>query len=603
VANVRNILDTVILQLLEDKDFTFTYVEMKFFSMWYERLSAERQAEVNMLVEEGRLHFVNAGWSMHDEACTHYDDMINNMMHGHQFLQRTFGYVPKIGWHIDPFGHSAANPRLFSDMGFDAFFVGRIDGDDRDERMANKTMQWVWKPMNDTMGDQTEIFTGVLQDMYWSPAPLNFDERDNGSDPTINDPSLETYNADEHSQTLYDYALEMREHYRGNHMFVPWGEDFAWANASMNYKSGKALLENFSQKFSDMTILFSNPYQYLEALKDQEIVWPVRYADMFPYANGGNNYWTGFYTSRPDSKYQVRRGQADLHAANQFFTMKALDQTVSASDMKNLRHASNSMMNSLGIYQHHDAVSGTAKDPVAKNYYDHLESSMQSTNVEYAQILAEQAKATLGVDLGDLSVCTYYHGSYVDCPVETMQADDGAYVVVHNPAALSQQAYRFKVPEGSYETSVYDDAAGSWAVLDNDLLCYTYWENTGARDQSYTDCELFVNAEAKPVSVNYLRIKQTSGMQGEASEQAFVKGDNDTISTSTQSLTLKDASKSLFEYTHGDQTIEMTFNVQFYKPSIGIKPRSTQSGAYVFAPDIDEQDSKSYSTFESVTVS
>jgi lysosomal alpha-mannosidase len=181
----------------------------------------------------------------------------------------------------------------------------------------------------------------------------------------------------------------MREHYRGNHMFVPWGEDFAWANASMNYKSGKALLENFSQKFDDMTILFSNPYQYVEALRAQEIVWPVRYADMFPYANGGNNYWTGFYTSRPDSKYQVRRGQADLHAASQFFTLKALDQSVPSDDLKDLRHAYHSMMDSLGIYQHHDAVSGTAKDPVAKNYYDHLDTSMSTANTEYGAILAQ----------------------------------------------------------------------------------------------------------------------------------------------------------------------------------------------------------------------
>jgi hypothetical protein len=38
---------------------------------------------VRQLVKEGRLEFVNAGWSMHDEACTHYEDMINNMMIGH----------------------------------------------------------------------------------------------------------------------------------------------------------------------------------------------------------------------------------------------------------------------------------------------------------------------------------------------------------------------------------------------------------------------------------------------------------------------------------------------------------------------------------------
>lgn len=80
-----------------------------------------------MLVKEERLEFVNAGWSMHDEACTHYDDMINNMMKGHEFLLQEFGVKPKIGWHVDPFGHSNGNPRLFAEMGLEAWIFARID--------------------------------------------------------------------------------------------------------------------------------------------------------------------------------------------------------------------------------------------------------------------------------------------------------------------------------------------------------------------------------------------------------------------------------------------------------------------------------------------
>ena len=123
---------------------------MKFFSMWWDRQTEDKKKEVRQLVKEGRLEFVNAGWSMHDEACTHHDDMMNNMMIGHEFLEREFGdYArPRIGWHIDPFGHSNANPRLFAEMGFDAWFFARIDFEDREVRMADLSMQWVWKPFN-----------------------------------------------------------------------------------------------------------------------------------------------------------------------------------------------------------------------------------------------------------------------------------------------------------------------------------------------------------------------------------------------------------------------------------------------------------------------
>jgi hypothetical protein len=54
---------------------------------------------VRGLVRDGRLEFVNGGWSMHDEANAHYDDQINNMMQGHAFLFKEFnGYRPRIGW-------------------------------------------------------------------------------------------------------------------------------------------------------------------------------------------------------------------------------------------------------------------------------------------------------------------------------------------------------------------------------------------------------------------------------------------------------------------------------------------------------------------------
>lgn len=102
--------------------------------MWWVRQDNETQQTVKDLVAEGRFEFVNGGWSMHDEASSHYEDMINNMWIGHEFLKRVFDFVPRIGWHIDPFGHSAANPRLFADMGFEAWFFARLDYQDKAQR-------------------------------------------------------------------------------------------------------------------------------------------------------------------------------------------------------------------------------------------------------------------------------------------------------------------------------------------------------------------------------------------------------------------------------------------------------------------------------------
>ena len=121
-ANVTSIYDTVIQELLKEERRKFSVVEMKFFTMWWDNQSEEMQDKVKDMVSKGQLEIINGGWSMHDEACPTYSDMINNMMVGHEFILNTFGVKPRIGWQIDPFGHSNANARLYAEMGFDALF-------------------------------------------------------------------------------------------------------------------------------------------------------------------------------------------------------------------------------------------------------------------------------------------------------------------------------------------------------------------------------------------------------------------------------------------------------------------------------------------------
>jgi lysosomal alpha-mannosidase len=95
---VHLILDEVIQELLKDEKKRFSYVEMKFFSMWWRNQTEDLKDQVRALVRQGRLELLNAGWSMHDEACPTYEDMLNNMQIGHEFVLKEFGIKPRIGW-------------------------------------------------------------------------------------------------------------------------------------------------------------------------------------------------------------------------------------------------------------------------------------------------------------------------------------------------------------------------------------------------------------------------------------------------------------------------------------------------------------------------
>jgi lysosomal alpha-mannosidase len=54
-------------------------------------------------------------------------------MLAHSFLQTEFGVIPKVGWNIFAYGHSATNARLFSEMGYNGQFFAKLDDDIKDD--------------------------------------------------------------------------------------------------------------------------------------------------------------------------------------------------------------------------------------------------------------------------------------------------------------------------------------------------------------------------------------------------------------------------------------------------------------------------------------
>ncbi|CAF4067741.1 unnamed protein product [Rotaria sordida] len=113
---VQYIIDSAIESLLENPDRRFIYVEIAFFWRWWIQQTEDTQNTVRQLVNQGRLEFISGGWSMHDEGATHYNGIIDQHSLGAEFLRDQFDECgrPKIGWQIDPFGHSREVASLFA---------------------------------------------------------------------------------------------------------------------------------------------------------------------------------------------------------------------------------------------------------------------------------------------------------------------------------------------------------------------------------------------------------------------------------------------------------------------------------------------------------
>ena len=60
----------------------FIYVEMGFFTKWWQEQTDDMKNLVKQLVNEGRLEFINGGWCMNDEATAHYVDIVDQMSLG-----------------------------------------------------------------------------------------------------------------------------------------------------------------------------------------------------------------------------------------------------------------------------------------------------------------------------------------------------------------------------------------------------------------------------------------------------------------------------------------------------------------------------------------
>lgn len=134
--------------------------------------------------------------------------------------------------------------------------------------------------------------------------------------------------------------------------------------------------ELFPRNYTDKPIklYYSTPACYTKAANDfvtaNNYKLDVKTDDFLPYATDGYGYWSGFYTSRPATKRFERIGNNFLQISKQ---LAAVSNQPYENKITPLKEA-------MGVIQHHDAITGTEKQNVLKDYHRMLYSGIEEAN-------------------------------------------------------------------------------------------------------------------------------------------------------------------------------------------------------------------------------
>lgn len=556
VQRVQYILDTAIEELVRNPDRQFMFVEQSFFQRWWGEQGSEVRGIVKQLVREGRLDLtVNGGWCMHDEATPHYIAMVDQTAYGHQLLMDEFGITPRIGWQIDPFGHSATQGSLLSQgVGFDALYFARIDYQDYGKRKKNKDLEFIWRSSK-SRGKTAQIFTGEIIDHYCSPGKFDFGKNEN----QIQDNAqLHDFDVCDEVEAFVNNAKMRGGASRGNHVFIPMGCDFQYDNSRRWYKNMDKILHYVNQD-GRVNVLYSNLSYYTDLKRGEGITWSVKTDDFLPYASARDDYWSGYFTSRPTLKRFVRAANTLLQQVRQ---LDAVYQSHHSSPLIALKRA-------VGLVQHHDGISGTEKQAVADDYALRLHDGILQAEKELNEVLfvIGEKEAYHFCLLANTSVC--------DVSTQNMNFE----VLVHNALARTKVAtLSIPIMHKSAEVTVLSGVAN---VRDQNVyVALPVHPETRVAPYSFV-----FSTELKPLSTTRFLVKQKdldsqtiSAYDDEASDDVVVLENHlirVEICKTTGSITkLANKKKNL--------QIPLSLDVAYYQAFQG---NGAKSGAYAFRPD------------------
>jgi alpha-mannosidase len=223
-------------------------------------------------------------------------------------------------------------------------------------------------------------------------------------------PSRHDYNVDTVVDKFINSAIQLRSITKLNHQMWPCGDDFEYQNADMWFHNLDKIIHyvNYNaSKGGPVVAFYSTPSHYTDSKHKASLAasttWEVRSDDIFPLGDDAHAYWSGYFTSRPSLKRQVRVATNFLNAARQMEVIAGV--TAAEVSTPTTRPSppvgeswTDSMEGAIGVATHHDGMSGTERQDVADDYSQRI--SEGHFEVEAGVELALQKMTGISGEIG-----------------------------------------------------------------------------------------------------------------------------------------------------------------------------------------------------------
>ncbi|KAA3679008.1 alpha-mannosidase II [Paragonimus westermani] len=350
---------------------------------------------------------------MTDEATAHHYGMLDQLIEGHHWLLDTFGYHPNTSWSIDPFGHSPTVAYLARQMQFSGMVIQRVHYEVKKYLAERKSLEFRWRQLWDGQGS-TEIISHMMPFYSYDiphtcgPDPsiccqFDFVRLDRFHCPWGKPPlPISEGNIAERATALRDqYCQKAMLFNNSGVLLVPLGDDFRY----LSEKEWELQLDNYDQiitywnshpqlgiraRFATLSDYFTTLHKRLGSHPGMTPVTknlPTLSGDLFTYADRNQDYWSGLFTSRPNLKSLVRVLESELQAAELLYSyaqyLIGLEQSMLTVRpiIENLYRNLTGARRNLGLFQHHDGVTGTAKPHVVDDYTKRLISAIKEARL------------------------------------------------------------------------------------------------------------------------------------------------------------------------------------------------------------------------------